>query len=103
VGSHARENARRGVDGIVRGVPLQRSLDVHIVIAAWLFVIATMALTFASALGGLAFFVAAGAAPVTFYGWIKLRRLRAARREQAAPLEERVDRRDDADAGRDQQ
>lgn len=81
----------------------------HIVIAAWLFVIGTMALTSSSALGGVAFFVAAGLAPVAFYAWVKLRRLRAARgaaeTTRSAPSvgEQRVDRGDDADARGDQQ
>ena len=51
----------------------------HLVVMAWLFVIGTMALTSASVLGGLAFFACAGVAPVAFYAWIKLRRLRATR------------------------
>ena len=70
----------------------------HIVIAAWLFVIGTMSLTFGSALAGIAFFAAAGAAPVAFYAWIKLRRLRAAR----SGLEQRMHQRDDGDARGDQ-
>lgn len=49
---------------------------VHIVIAAWLFVIGTMALASGSAAGGVALFALAGVAPVAFYGWIKLRALR---------------------------
>ena len=51
----------------------------HIVIAAWLFVIGTMALTSASALGGIAFFLAAGVAPVAFYAWARIRALRRRR------------------------
>jgi hypothetical protein len=70
----------------------------HIVIAAWLFVIGTMSLTMGSALAGIAFFAAAGVAPVAFYAWIKLRRLRGVR----SGLEERVDQRDDRDARGDQ-
>ena len=73
----------------------------HLVVMAWLFVIGTMAMTFGSALGGLAFFAAAGLAPVAFYAWIKLRRLE--RPPAPSVREERVDARDDADARRDQQ
>ncbi|CAG1001127.1 hypothetical protein BURK1_02866 [Burkholderiales bacterium] len=81
----------------------------HIVIMAWLFVVGTMALTFGSAVGGIAFFAVAGAAPAAFYAWIKLRRLQAMRAAQsqeaaaASVLEQRVDQRDHTDAGRDQQ
>ena len=70
----------------------------HIVIMAWLFVIGTMALTMSSVLAGLAFFAGAGVAPVALYGWLKLRRTGASR----SVLQQRVDRRDDGDAGRDQ-
>ena len=52
----------------------------HIVVMAWLFVIGTMALTWPSVLGGVAFFAAAGVAPVALYAWLKLRRLRGRRR-----------------------
>ena len=72
----------------------------HLVVMAWLFVIGTMAMTFASALAGVAFFAAAGLAPVAFYAWVKLRRAGPAR--GASVREERVRRRDHADAGRDQ-
>lgn len=81
----------------------------HIVVMAWLFVIGTMALTSRSAIGGVAFFAAAGVAPVALYAWIKLRRLRAARgaaghaTASTSVPEQRVDGHDDADAGRDQQ
>ena len=71
----------------------------HLVIMAWLFVIGTMALTMSSVVAGLAFFAGAGVAPVALYAWLKLRRAGAAR----TMLQERVDCRDDADAGRDQQ
>jgi len=77
----------------------------HIVIMAWLFVIGTMALTWTSVGGGIAFFAVAGVAPVAFYAWIKLRRLEATRRPAppASVRQQRVDGDDDADAGRDQQ
>lgn len=71
----------------------------HLVIAAWLFVIGTMALTFGSALGGIAFFALAGAAPVALYAWL---RVRALRRVPRSVLEERAGERDDRDAGADQ-
>jgi hypothetical protein len=71
----------------------------HLVIMAWLFVIGTMALTMSSVLAGLAFFAGAGLAPVALYAWLKLRRTGASR----SVLQQRVDRRDDGDAGRDQQ
>ena len=48
----------------------------HLVVMAWLFVIGTMAMTFADALAGVAFFVAAGLAPVALYAWVQLRRHR---------------------------
>jgi hypothetical protein len=70
----------------------------HLVVMAWLFVIGTMAMTSSSALDGIAFFAAAGVAPVALYAWILVRRLR---RERSV-REERVRRRDDADAGADQ-
>ena len=57
----------------------------HIVILAWLFVIFTMALTFRSGLAGAAFFVAAGVAPVLLYGWLAVRRRRAARERRPWP------------------
>lgn len=69
----------------------------HIVIAAWLFVTGTMALAFGSAPGGAAFFLVAGAAPVAFYAWVKLRALR-----RRSGLEQEPDDRNDADAGGDQ-
>lgn len=69
----------------------------HIVIAAWLFVIGTMSLTSGSVAGGLAFFLVAGAAPVALYAWIKLRALKA-----RSMLEQDVDQRDHADPGADQ-
>jgi hypothetical protein len=68
----------------------------HLVVMAWLFVIGTMALTFAHALAGVAFFLAAGVAPVALYAWVRVRAARSMR-------EHRVRRRDDADARRDQQ
>jgi len=71
----------------------------HLVIMAWLFVIGTMALTMSSVVAGLAFFAGVGVAPVALYAWLRLRRAGASR----SVLQERVDRRDDGDAGRDQQ
>ena len=71
----------------------------HLVIMAWLFVIGTMSLTMSSVLAGLTFFAGAGVAPVALYAWLKLRRPGASR----SVLQQRVDRRDDGDAGRDQQ
>jgi hypothetical protein len=97
-GAGRARGASCGTDGIVRGDRPQRLRPVHIVIAAWLFVIGTMALTFASALGGAAFFAAAGVAPVAFYAWVKLRRLRMPR----SVREQGVDDGDDADARGDQ-
>jgi len=70
----------------------------HLVIMAWLFVIGTMALTMSSVVAGLAFFAGVGVAPVALYAWLMLRRTGA-----RSVLQKRVDRRDDADAGRDQQ
>ncbi len=69
----------------------------HIVAAAWLFVVGTMSLTFGSALAGAAFFLVAGAAPLAFYAWVKLRALGG-----RSGLEERAHDRDDRDAGADQ-
>jgi hypothetical protein len=76
----------------------------HLVIMAWLFVIGTMALTGPTVAGGIAFFAVAGVAPVALYAWARTRHLRARRaaRARASALEERVDQRDDADAGGDQ-
>ena len=70
----------------------------HLVVMAWLFVIGTMALTMSSALAGIAFFAGAGLAPVALVAWLGLRRAGARR----SVLQQRVDRGDDADAGRDQ-
>lgn len=71
--------------------------EVHIVIAAWLFVVGTMALASDSAIGGVAFFAFAGVAPVALYAWIKVRALAPRSR-----FEQGAHERDDADAGRDQ-
>ena len=71
----------------------------HLVIMAWLFVIGTMALTMSSVVAGLAFFAGAGLAPVALYAWLKLRRAGTSR----SVLQQRVDRRDDGDAGHDQE
>jgi hypothetical protein len=79
---------------------------VHIVIAAWLYVIGAMALAMHSAAGGIALFALAGLGPVALYTWIALLRLRrrraaAAARAAAAPpsgLEREVHEGDDRDA-----
>jgi hypothetical protein len=55
------------------------SITMHIVVIAWLYITATMALAFHSAWAGAAFFVAAGLAPALLYAWLALRRRRAAR------------------------
>lgn len=49
----------------------------HLVIAAWLFVIFTMSLTMRSAIAGIALFVAAGVVPVALYLMLAIRRARA--------------------------
>jgi hypothetical protein len=54
----------------------------HVVAAAWLFVIGMIAVASGSALGGIALFVVAGVAPVLFVAWIAARRA-AARRDDA--------------------
>ncbi len=46
---------------------------------AWLFVVGTMSLTFGGVLAGASFFALAGVAPVAFYAWVKLVRLREMR------------------------
>lgn len=80
----------------------------HIVVMAWLFVVGTMSLTFGGVLAGASFFALAGVAPVAFYAWVKLVRLRemrardAARTDPGSVAEEGVDDRDHADPGRDQ-
>jgi len=51
----------------------------HIVIIAWLFITATMALAFKHGWAGAAFFASAGVAPVLLYAWLATRRRRAAR------------------------
>jgi hypothetical protein len=51
----------------------------HIVVIAWLYITATMALAFTNGWAGAAFFVAAGVAPVMLYAWLAIRRRRAAR------------------------
>jgi hypothetical protein len=73
----------------------------HLVIMAWLFVIGTMALTMSGVLAGLAFFAVAGLAPLALYAWLKLRRAGVSRGPLV--LQQRVDRRDDADARHDQE
>ncbi|HEY1329160.1 MAG TPA: hypothetical protein VGI14_19645 [Casimicrobiaceae bacterium] len=64
-------------------VPLRRSIPrvagMHIVIIAWLYITATMALAFSNALAGIAFFVGVGLLPVMLYLWLAMRRRRAAR------------------------
>ena len=57
----------------------------HIVVIAWLYITATMALAFSNAWAGAAFFVSAGLLPVTLYTWLAIRRRRAAREALKAP------------------
>ncbi|MCC6378933.1 MAG: hypothetical protein IT519_08975 [Burkholderiales bacterium] len=80
-------------------VRINAASSVHLVIAAWLFVTGTMALTFETALRGIAFFSLAGVAPVAFHAWARIRALRRARR---SVVEQHADERDDRDAGADQ-
>ncbi|MBS0322098.1 MAG: hypothetical protein JSR18_16260 [Proteobacteria bacterium] len=56
----------------------------HIIIMAWLFVIATMAATLPRAAAGIALFVVAGVLPVAAWWVLALRRARA-RRARLAP------------------
>ena len=91
--------ARNDASPMVSCAPSRDNVGaMHLVIMAWLFVIGTMALTMSSVVAGLAFFAGAGVAPVALYAWLKLRRPGA-----RSVLQQRVDRRDDGDAGRDQQ
>ena len=62
----------------------------HIVIIAWLYITATMALAFNNGWAGAAFFLLVGVAPALLGGWLAIRRRRAAReavspRTPAAP------------------
>jgi hypothetical protein len=57
----------------------------HIVVIAWLYVTATMSLAFSNGWAGAAFFVSMGLAPVVLYGWLALRRRRAARQAVNVP------------------
>jgi len=57
----------------------------HIVVIAWLYITATMALAFTHAWAGAAFFVSAGLLPVMLYTWLAIRRRRAAREGLKAP------------------
>jgi hypothetical protein len=57
----------------------------HIVIIAWLFITATMALAFRNGWAGAAFFASAGVAPVMLYAWLAIRRRRAAREALKPP------------------
>ena len=70
----------------------------HIVALAWLFVVATTALTLSSPARGLAFFAAASA-PLLLYACVVARRRRAARRSM---LEHEVRERDGAEPEADQ-
>ena len=56
----------------------------HIVLIAWLYITATMALAFANGWAGAAFFVFAGLSPVALYLWLAVRRRRAARAARRA-------------------
>ena len=51
----------------------------HIVVSAWLFITATMALAFANGWAGAAFFATVGLGPVLLYAWLAIRRRRATR------------------------
>ena len=57
----------------------------HIVIIAWLFITATMALAFRNGWAGAAFFASAGVAPVVLYAGLAIRRRRAAREALKPP------------------
>ena len=56
----------------------------HIVLIAWLYITATMALAFASGWAGAAFFASVGMAPAVLYLWLAVRRRRAARSADGA-------------------
>lgn len=73
----------------------------HIVVAAWMFVTFTMALTLSSAWAGIAFFAAAGLLPVALLVVLAARRRRA-RAPSASVPEEQVHATDDGDAKTDQ-
>ncbi len=69
----------------------------HILVIAWLYVIAMVAMTASSLLSGAVLFVIAGLGPVLLiFGWA-VRRSRAARRARSG-LEQHVDEGDDGDA-----
>jgi hypothetical protein len=57
----------------------------HIVVMAWLFITATMALAFRNGWAGAAFFACAGLAPVVLYALLAIRRRRAAREALKSP------------------
>lgn len=73
----------------------------HIVVAAWMFVTFTMALTLSSAWAGIAFFATAGLLPVALLVVLATRRRRAGARPASVP-EEQVHAADDRDAKSDQ-
>lgn len=68
----------------------------HIVVMAWLYVTALMALTMASGLAGAAFFASVGLAPVLLNGALAARRIRA--RRAALVGQQHVHRADDRHA-----
>jgi hypothetical protein len=76
--------------------------SMHIVVIAWLYVIGAMALASASVVGGVAFFAAAGLAPVLLWLFLAGRRARTRRRSVGSGLEHEVRRGNDADAESDQ-
>jgi hypothetical protein len=69
----------------------------HIVVMAWLYVTALMALTMASGVAGAAFFACVGLAPVLLYGALAARRIRA-RRARGLMREQHVHGADDRHA-----
>lgn len=73
----------------------------HIVVFAWLFVIALMALTLSRPFAGVAFFIGVGLAPVALGAWIVFRR-RQRRGASASVLEQQVNGADDRHAKPDQ-
>ena len=78
-----------------------QSLSVHIVIAAWLYIFATVSLTMKNGFAGAATFLLVGCAPVALYFMLALRRLRQRRdaaNEARSGLEREMHDRDDGDA-----
>lgn len=73
----------------------------HIVVAAWMFVTFTMALTLSSAWAGIAFFAGVGLLPVALL-LVLAARHRRARARSPSVSEEHVHATDDRDTQRDQ-